>query len=259
MFENSRLIHLLADMPAKRKAAAGKASGAQNAAPKVTRTPKGPFQASKKGEEFFPEEIKAKRLEYGIPKYEVKWQGYDDCPEQNTWEPLEHLVGFEDMVRDFEIWWEEEYKRKQEETQIELKRRKELKTHKEQEEAIIRASLPDAVDEDEDSLEEVKGGKGRKKRSALWQSSCYTPVLDTAGRTTHGRCMLQLFPPDDGDDEDPSPKECTATIVCTNGSSTNMWKHLEQKHPAVYARLKWVSDPATPPTNRPVMIVQVDR
>jgi hypothetical protein len=39
-------------MPPKRKGAAGKASGAQNDAPKVpkvTRTPKGPFQASKKG------------------------------------------------------------------------------------------------------------------------------------------------------------------------------------------------------------------
>ena len=75
---------------------------------RVTRTLKGPFEALRKGEEYFPEEIKAKRLEYGIPKYEVKWQGYKDCPEQNTWEPLENLVGFEEMVRDFEIWWEEE-------------------------------------------------------------------------------------------------------------------------------------------------------
>jgi hypothetical protein len=135
-------------MPAKRKPAAGKASGAQNDDPKerkVTRTPKGPFQAAKKGEEFFPEEIKAKCLEFGIPKYEVKWRGYDDCPEQNTWEPIGNLVGFEEMVREFEIWWEEEYKRKQQETQIELKRRRELKANKEQEDAIARALLPDAA------------------------------------------------------------------------------------------------------------------
>jgi hypothetical protein len=240
-------------MPAKRKPAAGKASGAQNDDPKerkVTRTPKGPFQAAKKGEEFFPEEIKAKCLEFGIPKYEVKWRGYDDCPEQNTWEPIGNLVGFEEMVREFEIWWEEEYKRKQQETQIELKRRRELKANKEQEDAITRALLPDAgsqdaVDEDEDSPE-VKGGKGRKKRSPLWHSSCYTPVLDSEGRTTHGRCMLKVFAPGDNGDDGDDAKECTATVACTNGSSTSMWNHLEQKHPAVFARLKWVSDPATP-------------
>ena len=35
----------------------------------------------------------------GVTQFFVKWAGYE--PKHNTWEPLEHLAGCEDMIADF--------------------------------------------------------------------------------------------------------------------------------------------------------------
>ena len=59
---------------------------------KVTRTAKTPFEAVDKTE-WEVEAVKAKRWAKGSLEYEVKWKDHDE--KQNTWEPLENLVGAE--------------------------------------------------------------------------------------------------------------------------------------------------------------------
>lgn len=51
-------------------------------------------------EEFFePELIEAERTSNGVLQFLVRWKGYDK--KYDTWEPLVHLPGSEDLIRDF--------------------------------------------------------------------------------------------------------------------------------------------------------------
>ena len=44
-------------------------------------------------------DIIAERQEKGVPKYLVRWKGFG--PEDDTWEPIEHLAGAEDYIARF--------------------------------------------------------------------------------------------------------------------------------------------------------------
>ena len=44
-------------------------------------------------------DIIAERQEKGVPKYLVHWKGFG--PEDDTWEPIEHLAGAEDYIARF--------------------------------------------------------------------------------------------------------------------------------------------------------------
>ena len=70
------------------------------------RTPKTPFEAVDKTE-WEVEAIHAKRWAKGVLQYEVKWKDHVD--KDNTWEPLENLVGAELSISDFEDAWEKNY------------------------------------------------------------------------------------------------------------------------------------------------------
>ena len=49
---------------------------------------------------YEPERIIAQRtIKGGATQFQVKWVGYDS--KSNTWEPLEHLAGCEDMIAEF--------------------------------------------------------------------------------------------------------------------------------------------------------------
>ncbi|EOD07703.1 hypothetical protein EMIHUDRAFT_60835, partial [Emiliania huxleyi CCMP1516] len=49
---------------------------------------------------YEPERIIAQRLaKGGITQYNVKWAGFEN--KDNTWEPIEHLAGCEDMIAEF--------------------------------------------------------------------------------------------------------------------------------------------------------------
>jgi hypothetical protein len=214
---------------------------------KVQRTPKTPFQASRaQTEEFFPEAIVSKSLKFGSPRYEVKWVGYEDT--QNTHEPIENLIGHEKMVQEFEVWWDAEYKRKQEETRLAVVKKREEKALKQQEDATARlAETPQRITEEDDGesgsdSEEALGSssagkKGRIKRSAVWKSNAFKPVLDRSGRVTGGQCMLKHDSETDGKE----PQKCLFVVSVANGSTTPLWSHLEDFHGDVYTRLKWVS------------------
>jgi hypothetical protein len=231
----------------KRSDPSGKTKGLGHAPPKkVQRTPKTPFQASRaQTEEFFPEEIVSKSLKYGCPQYEVKWKGYSDT--ENTHEPIENLIGHEKMVQDFEVWWDGEYKRKQEETRLEVTKKREEKARKQQDEAAARMlQTPQRITEDDDGesgsdtealSSSTKGNKGRSKRSPVWKSNAFKAVVDRSGRVTGAQCMLKH----DCGVEGEEPKECLYVVSVTNGSTTPLWTHLEDFHNDVYTRLKWVS------------------
>ena len=44
-------------------------------------------------------DIIAERQEKGVPKYLMRWKGFG--PDDNTWEPIEHLAGAEDYIARF--------------------------------------------------------------------------------------------------------------------------------------------------------------
>ena len=70
------------------------------------RTPQTPFEVVDK-KEWEVEAVKAKRWAKGILQYHIKWVDHDD--NQNTWEPLENLVGAEGSIADFEEEWNKNY------------------------------------------------------------------------------------------------------------------------------------------------------
>ena len=63
------------------------------------RTPTGAFDGAAGKDEYPPERVVAQRLSKGVTQYLVKWLGYES--KDNTWEPIEHLAGCEDMIADF--------------------------------------------------------------------------------------------------------------------------------------------------------------
>eukprot|EP00966_Prymnesium_polylepis_P062222 1443572-Prymnesium_polylepis.1 len=83
----------------KRKAApaaAPKPLPAEGAAHK--RTPQSNFDAAAGKDTYEPERVVAERLAKGVTQYQVKWAGFD--AKHNTWEPIEHLAGCEDLIAD---------------------------------------------------------------------------------------------------------------------------------------------------------------
>ena len=90
----------------------GKTSGKRKAAPAAApkpmampaegaahkRTPQSKFDAAAGKDTYEPERVVAERLAQGVTQYQVKWVGWDT--KHNTWEPLEHLAGCEDLIAD---------------------------------------------------------------------------------------------------------------------------------------------------------------
>ena len=84
--------------------AAKRAKTAPAAAPKAQgattkRTPTGAFDPAAGKDTYEPEAVVAQRLARGVTQYQVKWKGY--ATKDNTWEPIEHLAGCEDMIAEF--------------------------------------------------------------------------------------------------------------------------------------------------------------
>lgn len=63
------------------------------------RTPTSAFDPAAGKDVYEPEKIIGQRLSRGITQFNVKWVGWAD--KDNTWEPIEHLAGCEDMIAEF--------------------------------------------------------------------------------------------------------------------------------------------------------------
>ena len=87
-------------MPSKKKVPINTAAPlvAQGAGTK--RTPTSAFDGAAGKDVYEPEKIIAQHtIKGGITQYQVKWKNYE--AKHNTWEPLEHLAGCEDMIAEF--------------------------------------------------------------------------------------------------------------------------------------------------------------
>ena len=86
------------DVSHKRKKQSSEAADTDK---RTKRTPTNPFQIANQSEEYFVEEVVARRTtKGGGVEFFVKWVGYDES--QNTWEPMSNLAGSETL----RIWWQ---------------------------------------------------------------------------------------------------------------------------------------------------------
>lgn len=92
--------------PAKAPAAAPAPAEPPKKKNRPTRTPKNPFEAAQVVEDsdedpiYTVESIVGVQWVRGERKYQVRWAGYD--AQHDTWEPLAHLVGCAEQIREFE-------------------------------------------------------------------------------------------------------------------------------------------------------------
>lgn len=63
------------------------------------RTPSSAFDPAAGQDVYEPEKVVAQRLAKGVTQFCVKWANYD--AKHNTWEPVEHLAGCEDLIAEF--------------------------------------------------------------------------------------------------------------------------------------------------------------
>ena len=63
------------------------------------RTPTSAYDPAAGKDVYEPEKIIGQGLSKGITQFNVKWVGWAD--KDNTWEPIEHLAGCEDMIAEF--------------------------------------------------------------------------------------------------------------------------------------------------------------
>ena len=65
----------------------------------IQRTPLHPYHKAANQDLYNIQDIIAERPEKGVPKYLLRWKGFG--PEDDTWEPVEHLAGAEDYIARF--------------------------------------------------------------------------------------------------------------------------------------------------------------
>ena len=217
--------------PKKKDAAAGQA--AQGKGPHK-RTPQSAFDPVAGKDIYEPERIVAERMaKGGVTQYQVKWKDYDT--KSNTWEPLQHLAGCEDMIADFK---EREKQRLAELDAAATEKHaaaKEAAAKKAAADAATAAAArvaaqaagtPEAADAQRcppcDGDDEPKKEKATRRSSLIW-----TAFDQTGCDKDHAACKL---PTGLGD--------ICGEIVSVKAGPTVMWNHTMYKHKADYIRLK---------------------
>ena len=172
-------------------------------------------------------------------EYCVKWAGYDS--KQNTYEPIEHLAGCEDMIAAYF----EEKKQQDAEAAAAIEEKKRQKQEEERQlqkaaadaaaaarvaaagDAPAEAPAPDGAGQ---AVTQQPGPAKKSRRSA----KCWEAFDETGAPKGKACCTL------------PHPKRlgqiCGEPISIGYGP-TNLWNHLEYVHPADFIRLKGPSAP----------------
>lgn len=223
---------------ATKAATAAKKAKAAPTAPKAQgtttkRTPSGTFDPAAGKETYEPEEIVGQRLAKGVTQYQVKWVGW--ATKDNTWEPIEHLAGCEDMIAEF---------KEKERTRIAQLEMVAQENHRQKEEAASAAAAKAAEDAAEarvaaraagtgtpadaataDAKEPKKNnsGGGSKRSSPFWT------VFDETGCEPGKACCT--LPKAEGSGE--ICGECISTV----GGPSGMKTHCMYKHPNKYIEL----------------------
>ena len=227
----------------------GKRKGAPAAAPKQLpaegatnkRTPQSTFDAAAGKDTYEPERVVAERLAKGVTQYQVKWVGWD--AKHNTWEPLEHLAGCEDLIADM--------KERKMQRDAELEAVAQAKKA-EQDEAATAAAAKKAAEQaaartaqQTDNAAQAAGNaaqqpsdmltpsakpgpaKGSRRTAAIWS------VFSEDGCVPGTACCTLLKP----------TGEVCGDCIVTTGGPTGLWNHTLFHHKADYARLKPPSEP----------------
>ena len=212
---------------------------------KPKRTPQNVLQASQK-KQYYPEALVGRRkVKGGAYEYQVKWK--DSLEADNTWEPVEDLVGFEKEISEYNATMDAEYKKRAADLLKEKDARKKKLTER------ANRDLPGAVKEkakekqkdrpegvdsssdsdssDSESQPEEQQVRGRQPRSRVWKSGAFKAVRNPqTGKITHAECKLHS--------EEEKHETCFKPILAQNGSTTGIWAHAAAHHRTSWTVLK---------------------
>eukprot|EP00854_Cymbomonas_tetramitiformis_P026457 gene26457-biopygen27397 len=167
----------------------------------VKRTQQTPFDPAGGDEtEYAVREIKAERVKGTTAQWLVGWTGFSD--KEDTWEPIEHLAGYEAELREFRDRKREEVEKADGEAAA--------KKRKREEEEAARILEDDGF---EDSL-------GGKRRSPVWRH--FRIQKDEQGKVVFVRCCL--CPPE-------------SRSMPYRGNTTNLKFHLTSCHKDEYCKI----------------------
>ena len=151
--------------------------------------------------------------EKDVPKYLVGWEGFG--PEDDTWEPIEHLAGAEESISCF------------------VEERNAAAKRSEDENAAKRAMINECAEQQSSQpADDVPGGSRSEpgepetikcKTSWVWQAFAYLPSCDDKQKADKPRykCLLSL---DNG-------AKCDSVLVYCGGTTIfNMATHLRTRH-----------------------------
>jgi hypothetical protein len=209
------------------------------------RTPQSAFDGAAGKDTYEPEKVVAERLAKGVTQYHVKWVDFD--AKHNTWEPLEHLAGCEDLIADM--------KERKKQRDAELEAAAQAKKA-EQEEAAAAAAAKKAAEQAAARTAQQNAGNADVAAGAMADASADAstpaepqakPGIASGTRRTapiwaafseegcekgHACCILLK----------PSGEIC-GDCISTSAGPTNLWNHALYHHKADYMRLKPASEP----------------
>ena len=213
------------------------------------RTPTSAFDPAAGKDVYEPEKIIGRRLSKGVTQFNVKWVGWAD--KDNTWEPIEHLAGCEDMIAEF---------MEREKTRIAQLEAAAQAKHAEKAAAAAKA-LADASASAAAARVAVEAAGNDLRRSPRKEAERATTVMvdspaapggqhdlgskrtapvwaafDTTGAPC-GKACCKLWK-----DNLVENGVCGMSISIASGP-TAMWNHVMYKHPEDYIRLKPPSEP----------------
>ena len=188
------------------------------------RTPQTPFEHTDETL-YTVEKITAVRWSGGARQWLVRWEGYGE--QDDTWEPIEHLVGCATFIREFESRREEEDK--QEKARA-LERRQQAKeaaaaeaaARREQAAATALSGTGNDGASDGIAPETVSGNvlkEHKSKRGTVWQ------VFDLS--VEHPTCTVLK----------PNGERCGVQPAKSAGTS-NYWNHLWSHHREIWYELR---------------------
>eukprot|EP00966_Prymnesium_polylepis_P118072 2730228-Prymnesium_polylepis.1 len=194
------------------------------------RTPQSAFDPAAGNDIYEPEKVVAQRIaKGGITQYHTKWVGYES--KHNTWEPIENLAGYEDMIADFN---EREKQRLAELDAAAAAKRAEkeeaaakLAADKAAAATAARVAAAAQPNPFPQSNEEAHGAAaqpavkkevGAKRTAPVWTAFC-----EQGCAAGHAACNLLT----------PLGQVCGDVIGCAHGP-TPLWTHLMYKHKADY-------------------------
>lgn len=215
------------------------------------RTPTSAFDPAAGKDVYEPEKIIGQRLSRGITQFNVKWVGWAD--KDNTWEPIEHLAGCEDMIAEF---------KEREKTRIAQLEANAQAKQAEKAEAAAGALAQAAARAAAARVEAAPAEKDQRRTSPRKEAERvaameveHSPIAPASQHDSGTRRSAPVWAAFDTTGA-PCGKACCklwkdnvaengvcGVAISIAGGPTAMWNHVMYKHPDDYIRLKPPSEP----------------